>query len=211
MNLGLALLFALFLVDNGAIAAPFTHVALRFEPLPGADGQPQEFLARSSGPDLRVSAREVVFGNLWMQFAGADSTAHGSGIGQLPASSNYLIGSDPRKWRTNVPNFSQLRFEGVYPGVDLLYRSDGSRLEYAFAVSPYADPAAIGMVFPGAEVRVDNRGDLLVQQGEQALRFRAPVAYQESDQGRIEVPAQFAISRSRKVRFRLGPYDRARR
>lgn len=210
MNFGLALLFAFFLVDNGAIAVPFARAALRFEELPGLDGQPQEFLARSSGPDLHISAREVVFGTVRMQFAGADPTAHGSGIGPLPATSNYLIGSDPSKWRTNVPNFSQLRFEGVYPGVDLLCRSDGSRLEYDFAVAPHADPGAIRLVFPRAAVSVDEHGDLLVKSGKQSLRFRAPVAYQESATGRIDVPVAFTISRGRRVGFRLALYDRAK-
>ncbi len=209
MNLRLTLLVAFFLGCSGGIAAPFVHPSLRFEALPDRARQPQEFLARSNGPGVRVSARNATFGAVRMQFAGANQDSPGAGIQPLPATSNYLFGSDQREWRSNISCFSQVRFAGVYPGVDLLYKGDGPRLEYDFTVSPYADPAAIGMVFPGAEVRVDDRGDLLVQQGEQALRFRAPVAYQESDHGRIEVPVQFAISR-RKVRFRLGPYDRAK-
>src|SRR5262249_49866442 len=151
------------------------------------------FLARTNGSGVRVSAHDATFGALRMQFVGANRDATGAGIQPLRVTSNYLFGSDPREWRKNIPCFSQVRFASVYPGVDLVYKGAGPRLEYVFAVSQYADPAAIRMVFPDAEVRVDDRGDLLVQQGQQALRFRAPVAYQESNRGRIEVPVQFAI------------------
>jgi hypothetical protein len=210
MNVRLALLVALSLGLGGASADTFVHPSLRFEALPDQASQPRDFLARSNGPGVRVSAHGATFGALRMQFAGADLAAHGSGIGPLSATSNYLIGSDPGKWRTNVPNFSQLRFEGVYPGVDLLYKSEGSRLEYDFAVAPHADPAAIRIVFPRAAVALDEHGDLLVKSGKQSLRFRAPVAYQESATGRIDVPVAFTIFRRHRIGFRLAHYDRTK-
>src|SRR5260370_41636630 len=157
MNLRLTLLVAFFLGCSGAIAAPFVHPSLRFEALARRAGQPREFLARSNGPGMRVSARDATFGALRMQFAGANPDAPGAGIQPLPASSNYLFGSDQRKWRSSISFFSQVRFAGVYPGVALVYKGAGARLEYDFAISPYADPAAIGMIFRGADVRVDDR------------------------------------------------------
>src|SRR5260370_437852 len=210
MKVGPTLLVAFFLGRGGATAAPFVHPPLRFEALPDRAGLPREFLARTNGRGVRVAARDATFGALRMQFAGANRDAPGAGMQPLQATSNYLFGSNQREWRRNIPCFSQVRFAGIYPGVDLLYKGDGPRLEYDFAVSPYADPAVISMVFPGAEVHIDDRGNFLVEQGDQALRFRAPVAYQESDNGRIEVPVQFAVPRRRQIRFRLGPYDRAK-
>ena len=43
------------------------------------------------------------------------------GLDELPGSSNYFIGNDPKKWRTNVPSYARVKYEGVYPGVDLVY------------------------------------------------------------------------------------------
>src|SRR5208337_516585 len=74
----------------------------------------------------------------------ANPTAKVMGVDELPGKSNYLIGNDPNKWRANVPTYGRVRYENVYPGVDLVYygKQDG-QLEYDFVVAPGADPGAI--------------------------------------------------------------------
>jgi hypothetical protein len=65
-------------------------------------------------------------------------------VDELPGKSNYLIGNDPNKWRTNVPTYGRVRYENIYPGVDLVYYGKkGGQLEYDFVVAPGADPGAI--------------------------------------------------------------------
>jgi hypothetical protein len=44
-----------------------------------------------------------------------------TGLDELPGKSNYFIGNDPAKWRTNVPNYAKVKLENVYPGNDLIY------------------------------------------------------------------------------------------
>ena len=102
MNLRLTLLVAFFLGCSGVIAAPFVHPSLHFEALPVRAGQPRAFLARSNGPGVLVSARGATVGAVRMQFAGANQDSPGAGIQALPATSNYLFGSDQRKWRSNI-------------------------------------------------------------------------------------------------------------
>ena len=43
----------------------------------------------------------------------------------LPGVTNYFIGSDPAKWRTNVAGYAKVKYEGVYPGIDLVYYDNG--------------------------------------------------------------------------------------
>jgi len=43
-----------------------------------------------------------------------------SGVGLLPGRVNYLIGRDPKKWRTDIPTFAGVKYQGIYPGVDLI-------------------------------------------------------------------------------------------
>ena len=40
-----------------------------------------------------------------MQFEGANPNADVNGQGMLPGKLNYLIGDDPKPWRTNVPYY----------------------------------------------------------------------------------------------------------
>ena len=42
----------------------------------------------------------------------------------LEARANFLIGSDPSRWRTDLPLFSTLVYDGVWPGVKLRYRAE---------------------------------------------------------------------------------------
>ena len=41
-----------------------------------------------------------------------------AGLEKLPGISNYFIGNDPAKWRTDVPHYGRIQYEGVYPGID---------------------------------------------------------------------------------------------
>ncbi len=119
---------------------------------------------------------------LRMKLVGASANAAVTGAEELPGKSNYFIGNDPAKWRTNVPNYAKVRYQNVYPGVDLVYYgSQGGQLEYDFVVAPGADPHAIGLSFQGAgQIRVDKgTGDLVLALDGSELRFRKPVVYQE--------------------------------
>ncbi|MFN7918570.1 MAG: hypothetical protein U0Q16_00645 [Bryobacteraceae bacterium] len=45
------------------------------------------------------------------------------------------------------PQYGKVRYSGVYPGVDLVYRASGKRLEYDFVVAPGADASSIALGF----------------------------------------------------------------
>ncbi len=174
---------------------------------------------------------------LRLRLLGANSNAAVTGADELPGRANYFIGSDPRKWRTNVRTYARVRYENIYPGVDLVYygNQDG-QLEYDFVVAPGADPAAItlGVGEHGSPrrspLRIAADGDLLVPLEDGELRFHKPVVYQPgSDQrspfsilqkqnagpgiwdsdstSRTEVDGRYVLTASRQVRFELGAYD----
>lgn len=130
---------------------------------------------------------------LRLKLAGANPRATVAGLDELQGKSNYLIGNDPGKWRTNVPGYARVKYENVYPGVDLVYYGNppaGGQLECDFVIAPGADPAAIrlhvgaGGVRPqagrgGSLMRIDPQGDLIIQIGGGEVRFHKPVVYQE--------------------------------
>src|SRR5215218_495716 len=65
------------------------------------------------------------------------------GLDQLTATSNYFAGPDPTAWRTNIPNYARVRYEQVYPGIDMVYYGNERRIEYDFVVEPGSDPELI--------------------------------------------------------------------
>ena len=97
----------------------------------------------------------------------------------LPGKSNYFIGNDPAKWRRNIPQFGQVEYKGVYPGVDLVYYGNDRDLEYDFRVAPGADASQIALSFQGASAHLDN-GDLVLSTTGGDVRFHAPHIYQQA-------------------------------
>ena len=53
------------------------------------------------------------------------------------------MGNDPAQWRTNIPTFARVRYQQVYPGVDLIYYGRQGRLENDFEVNAGTNPKVI--------------------------------------------------------------------
>ncbi|HWI06727.1 MAG TPA: SBBP repeat-containing protein, partial [Solirubrobacteraceae bacterium] len=145
-----------------------------------------------------------------MAVVGADVAARGAGVGRVAGRSNYLTGSDPRRWQRNVPSYEQVRYDGVYPGIDMIYRSVGDRLEYDFLVAAGADPAAIVLRFTGGKLSLARNGDLLVRTRGGTLREKRPFVYQRIAGERRRVEGRYVLRSGGRVTFKLGDYDRSR-
>lgn len=78
-----------------------------------------------------------------MKLVGANGQPQVSGLDKQPGISNYFLGNDPKKWRTNVAQYGKVKYQAVYPGVDLVYYGNQRQLEYDFIVAPHADPQQI--------------------------------------------------------------------
>ena len=124
---------------------------------------------------------------------------------------SYLLGNQPSRWKSNVPHYARVRYRDVFPGVDLVYRGIGRRLEYDFVVAPGADPSQIRLRFQGADsVSLDEEGSLVLALGGRQILQPRPFVYQDTPAGRVTVAGSYLVARNREVRFKLGGYDRTR-
>jgi hypothetical protein len=143
-----------------------------------------------------------------MELAGANAAPRVAGAEELPGKTNYFIGNDPAKWRTNVPTYSKVQYEGVYPGVDLVYYGNQGRLEYDFVVAPGVDPNEIRLKFYGAgKLRLDKKGDLLLGAEGEEVRFEKPLVYQELAGEQKTVESSYVLASTNRIGFQLGEYD----
>ncbi|MGQ9793467.1 MAG: DUF7948 domain-containing protein [Anaerolineae bacterium] len=85
-------------------------------------------------------------------------------FGRLETSVNYFLGNDPAQWRTDVPVYAGVRYNDLYPGVDLEVTGGGGRV-------------ALRLRVEGAEALAVAEGGLRITTaaGEFALRFLAAV------------------------------------
>jgi len=155
--------------------------------------------------------RPTTGGVLRMKLRNANRATKVTGVDELAGTSNYFIGKDPTKWRTNVPTYGKVKYEGIYSGIDLVYYGNQRQLEYDFIVAPGANPHRIAFDVGGAKcIRQDVRGDLVFRVGEDEIRWHKPVVYQEKDGTRQEVGAHYAITETNRVGFELAKYDATR-
>ncbi len=219
---------------NAHWAQVYAALPLSFEANRGQTDPSVNFLARGRGYSLFLTGREAVLtlkhpssdparqkpsappATLRLQLLGAKAQAAANGTDELPGKVNYFIGNDPSKWRTNIPTYARVRYESVYPGVDLVYYGNqGGELEYDFVVGPGADPKtiALGVEAQGqSPLRINADGDLIVSLDSGQVQLHKPVVYQKEkfESRRQVVKGQYVLDAENHIRFELGPYDRTR-
>ncbi|MGH9783221.1 MAG: SBBP repeat-containing protein, partial [Terriglobia bacterium] len=190
--------YTLFLAPTEAV------LALR----EAAASKPQQKAGRVAAalePETAPAHAPVV---LRMKLIGSNSAPRLVGLDELPGKSNYFIGNDPKKWRTNVPSYSKVRYENVYAGVDLIYYGRQGQLEYDFVVAPGAVPDAITLGLEGAErIEIDPQGNLILSMGGGEVSLHKPVVYQEVDGVRREIQGGYALKERNRVGFEVAAYD----
>ncbi len=193
------------------------RLPLLFEQNVGQTNAQVRYLARSgryqiyllhNGAVLKVAGKERD-AVLRTTLRKANQNASVDGIEQQSAKTNYLLGPS-KAWKTGVANFAAVKYEGVYPGIDLKYYSRQQQLEYDFDVAPQADPTMISLSIEGADkIIMDKDGSLVLKTVAGDVRWVKPLAYQQSETGRQLVSAVYRVHGNR-ISFKLGPYDRSK-
>src|SRR5262249_31536108 len=147
------------------LIANYGKSPLRFEANQSQTDEPVKFISRGEGYNLFLTPVEAVLvlrnskagkstselskrmdkspsqkakdsSTLRIRLIGANVSPLIEGKDEVSTKTNYLIGNDPSRWHTNVPNFAKVEYRDVYPGVNLIYYGDQRQLEYDFVVSP---------------------------------------------------------------------------
>ena len=142
----------------------------------------------------------------------ANANAQIVGLDPLQGKTNYFIGNDPAKWVRDLTGYARVKYEDVYPNIDLIYYgNDEGRLEYDFVVAPGANPNLIKVRIDGADdINVDAGGDLVIKTALGELRQRKPRVYQKHWGVEQDVEASYALNADHEVTFKLANYDTRR-
>ncbi|WP_157540928.1 DUF7948 domain-containing protein [Hymenobacter aerophilus] len=166
----------------------------------GTDGQPRP--ANAAPAAGRGHAYTV-------SFEGGNSRAPLVPEQATSGTRNYFVGSNPREWASGVLGYRQVRYQGVYAGIDVrVYENAGQHLEYDFELAPGAKPDNIRLRYAGpSALRLTSEGQLLIETSVGTVTEQAPQAWQTTAAGRrLPVSCRFELQGS-TVRFRLGAYD----
>jgi hypothetical protein len=213
----------------------YGQLPLSFAPNRGQTNSQVKFLSRGAGYQLFLTATEAVLALqqsspraksapkksqekvkvkktaptvLRMQLLGANPAPEISGVERLPGQVNYLQGKDPAQWHTQIPTYAQVKYQGVYPGIDLLYYGQQRQLEYDFIVAPGAHPRTIRLAFEGAKkLEINAEGELVLKTSGGPVRFQRPVMYQTIGGTRREVAGGYMLTAPHEVGFQVATYD----
>ncbi len=226
-------------LNRNGIESAYDRLPMSFESNQGQTDSRVKFLSRGSGYTLFLTPTETVLSLrrtrarqpavspgsaaraelaegmkravLRMRLVGCLSSPRVRGLDPLPGKSHYLVGSDPKKWRRNVPHYARVRYREVYPGIDLIFYGRQGQLEYDLVVSPAGEPGAIRLAFDGAEsLTLDDEGNLILQMEGGKVVQHAPIVYQESDGARRKIPGHYVLVGKEEVGFQVARYDRAK-
>lgn len=217
------------------LVADYSRLPLHFEANAGQTDRRVKFLSRGNGYGLFLTPTEAVLvlrkprtkaqsksplktrvltppvptaSVLRLTLLGARSAPQVRGLDELPGKSNYFIGNDPSKWRTNVPNYAKVKFHNVYSGVDLVYYGNQQQLEEDFVIAPGADPGEITLATVGAKkTSTDARGDLVLACAGGDVRLDKPIIFQEVRGRRHEIAGGYRFEGKNRVGFAVAHYD----
>lgn len=187
---------------------------IAFEPNRGQAPAEFSFVSRSGQYGLSLSPARVewVSGSSRVSafLEGAHAKAGSQSEDPMRGVVNYVRGSNPAAWLLDIPTYGRVRYQSIYPGIDVVYYGKDGRLEYDFVVAPGARPERIRIRYQGAHgIRLDGDGNLLLETRTGTLVQHKPVAYQEMSGRRQPVEARYVISGDR-VHLQLARYDRSR-
>jgi hypothetical protein len=118
--------------------------------------------------------------------------------------SNFFIGNDSSKWRTDVPNYKEVVYENLYEGIDLVYRTGENGVKYEFVVHLGADPRAIRLKYDGVEsIKLDVDG-IVAHAGSIEVRDSPPYSYEGDGE---ETACRFAMLGPLSYGFGCDPWD----
>lgn len=210
---------------KAALATGYGKLPLSFEKNEGQADPRVKFLAHGEGYSLSLTRDGALLflhsatdpktqpestATPQIKLVGANPNPVIVGTDELPGKVNYILGDDPKKWRTNLPTFAQVLYKDVYPGIDLVFHGNQGKLEFDFIIGPGADPNLIQIKDLGLNsLKLKPTGDLVAQVRGGELVLKKPVTYQKSGSEKQLLASNFIVKKNGRIAFNVASYDRS--
>ena len=140
-------------------------------------------------------------------YVGAQAQSPFEGMDATASPRHYLLGNDPSKWATNVPEYQGFNRKNLYPFIDLTWAEKDGKLYNAWYVRPGGDLSDIRLEYKGVDPRLDTEGQLVLETPLGTITETAPYAY-ILETGK-PVRCVFTIENGR-VGFKAGNYAKGK-
>jgi hypothetical protein len=146
---------------------------------------------------------------LRMTFEGGAHVPEIVGEKKLSGHHNYFLGNDENRWRTGVPLYNSVRYEGLYAGIDLRLREMNGAPEYDLLLQPGADLTSVSVHVEGGHgLSIAGDGSLVIETALGTLTQPVPKTWQVCDDGeKREVTCHFTLLGADRFGFETTGWD----
>ncbi|MGK7390349.1 MAG: gliding motility-associated C-terminal domain-containing protein [Candidatus Cyclobacteriaceae bacterium M2_1C_046] len=142
-------------------------------------------LKTSSAPLLDAHALKIHFLN--------SSTQSLSSIKEHPVNYNFFLGKNKENWASDVSAYEEVKYNELYPGIDLHYYAADGQLKYDFIISPGTDPKVIQIKYTGAQQLYLENNMLYIKTSVNELVENRPYAFQVNESDTLIVPCEYNL------------------
>ncbi len=123
---------------------------------------------------------------------------------------NYFLGSDPKRWKSDLKGYRQITYHDIYKGVDMHVYVNGTGVKYEFELEAEVDPSIIRLELEGSDgQRMDKDGNLLIFTQLEDVKESKPVASQKRGKKDYDIACEFQLE-GNTIRYAFPEgYDRS--
>ncbi|WP_455366365.1 DUF7948 domain-containing protein [Kaarinaea lacus] len=204
------------------IAEFFAEFPMRFQSNEGAFTEDVKFFSKGYQYDLLFMNEEVLLNlysneqsgetgsdksrtklsQLTLKFINAQDKLNIKGLGPLQLTkirSTYTAADEPY-------GYTEVKYAGVYPGIDVYFHGKQKQLFYEFVLTEYADAGQVKLKVQGvdqaADIDIDLHGNVLVKCRGKKMLIQRPVVYRLVKQRKQLVNGYFYVTRENEIHFK---------
>jgi len=122
---------------------------------------------------------------------------------------NIIRGGNAENWKTNLATYAGVDLGFIYPGINVTLKAQNKNVEKIFTVNPGANPSDISLKISGADkLEIGKNGNLELKTAKGTIEMTAPLAYQEINGAKTNVPVSYKLTGAANYGFSVSAYDR---
>lgn len=197
-------------LDQNVAIAAYTKLPLSFIKNEGQMDREVRYYLKGSEHSIFFSKNEIVYkasSVIRQRFIGANRSIMLRGSKELSGKVNYFVGKDRQNWKTNIPTYEEIVYQGLYPGIDVAFSGTQGQVKSEFRVAAGADYRKILVAYEGIDgLSLSDAGDVVIKSGPQKLKETKPYIYQMIDGKKVEIGGRYVVGRN-QYGFELESYN----
>ncbi|OGL45213.1 MAG: hypothetical protein A2161_21380 [Candidatus Schekmanbacteria bacterium RBG_13_48_7] len=196
----------IFLTNNGIVLDFYQNISTDDENSPRkSDKRKPDLSPEINKNEPEKTQREGMV--IKKEFIGAGNAVI-KGLEKMEGKVNYFIGGDKSKWKTGLPTYQQVLYEGIYNNINLRYISSPGKLKYQFEIGQSGNPNEIKVQVTGCDdLVIDKDSNLIMKTSKGDIVDQKPYTYQLIDNKTVEIDSHFIITDKFNYSFFVGNYN----